>query len=395
MDTETIRTSHMVVGGAALARDATGRVVFVDGALPDETVLVRYRSNKRDFATADVVEVFDASPNRVVEACEMWHRGCGGCDWQHIKPEAQLTFKTEMVREALTRTAKIEYPPVVRGAAIEPWGYRTTVRLGVSANGRVGFRSRRSHDLVLIDACPVAHPRINEMLASVTAYRSEEITLRVGLSTGDFSAWGDAGGEIFGLGAGITHHLRTAVHEDVGGHRFVVSAGSFFQPSPAAAELLVAAVTRATAGMKLEECSVVDAYGGVGLFAATVARLARHVVVVEASPSACADASHNLSDQRANGRAEVFECRVEDWEPTAADLVIADPARSGLDKQAVARLVATGASRFVLVSCDAGSLARDARLLIDNGYAHRVTEVFDLFPNTSHIETVSQFDIAM
>jgi 23S rRNA (uracil1939-C5)-methyltransferase len=392
METEVLRTSHMVVGGAALARDASGRVVFVSGAIADETVLVRYRTSKKDFATADVAEVIEPSPHRVLQACEAWHRGCGGCDWQHIEPEAQLRFKTSIVREALTRTAKLEYPSVVIGASIVPWGYRTTVRVGVDPNGHVGFRSRRSHDLVITQSCPVAHPRINDMLASVTADRTEEITLRVGVTKDELAAWGDVGGEIFGLGVGITHGLHAVVHEDVGGHRFTVSAGSFFQSSPEAAQMLVDAVGRAVADMRLSDCSVIDAYAGVGLFAATIARRAHHVVLIEASPSACADARHNLAEERASGRAEVIECRVEDWESTRADLVIADPARSGLDKLAVARLVATGALRIVLVSCDPASLARDTKLLAESGYVHRVTEVFDVFPNTSHIETVTRFD---
>ncbi len=392
MEVEELRPSHMVVGGAALARDVNGRVVFVSGAIAGETVRVTYRTKKKDFAVADVAEVLHASPSRVAEVCEAWNRGCGGCDWMHIEPQAQLRFKTEMVREALTRTSKLENPTVVAGGAIAPWGYRTTVRVGVHPSGRVGFRSRRSHELVLTDACPVAHPRINDMLESVTADRTEEVTLRVGVANDELAAWADTGGEIFGLGAGITHGLHAVVHEDVNGHRFMVSAGSFFQSSPEAAELLIAAVGRAAFGMKLDACSVVDAYGGVGLFAATVARHAHHVVLVEASPSACADARHNLALQRGDGRCEVIECRVEDWEPTAADLVIADPARSGLDRLAVERLIATNAARIVLVSCDAGSMARDTRLLVERGYAHQTTEVFDVFPNTSHIEAVTRFD---
>jgi 23S rRNA (uracil1939-C5)-methyltransferase len=391
-DSRELRTAQMVAGGAALARDSNGRVVFVSGALPDETVLVSYRTTKKDYATADVAEVLDASPSRVVPACEAWHRGCGGCNWQHIEPSAQIEFKADIVREALARTGKIAHPRVEVGGATEPWGYRTTVRVAVDPSGRVGFRSRRSHDLVLTQSCPVAHPRINEMLAAVTADRTEEISLRVGVDHNELAAWGDTGAEIFGLGVGISHGLHAVVHEEVRGHRFRVSAGSFFQASPAAAGLLVDAVAHAVADIDLGKCTVIDAYGGVGLFAATVARRAGHVVLVEASPSACSDARHNLAEQRDVGRAEVVECRLEDWEAVEADVVIADPARSGLDKLAIERLVHTGAQRLVLVSCDAGSLARDARLLADEGYAHRGTVVFDVFPNTSHIEAVTRFD---
>jgi 23S rRNA (uracil1939-C5)-methyltransferase len=111
------------------------------------------------------------------------------------------------------------------------------------------------------------------------------------------------------------------------------------------------------------------------------------VTLIEGSPSACADARVNLEGQRAT----IVESRVEDWLPLAADLVIADPARHGLDREAVSVLVRTGAPVIVLVSCDTGSLARDARLLVAIGYDHDGTQVVDAFPNTSHIETVSRF----
>ena len=378
----------MVVGGAALARDANGRVVFVSGALPNEAVAVEYRSSKKDFATADVIEVLEASVHRVEPPCEAWHRGCGGCDWQHIDPAAQLMFKTEMVREALTRTARIDSPGVVAGASGSPWAYRTTVRVAVDPSGGVGFRSRRSHDVVVIASCPVAAHPINDMLTNLRAANTAEVTLRVGLASGMATAWGAPDSIITGVDDDVLTTGDSVVYEDVRGCTLRVSAASFFQSSPDAAGLLVDAVARATADLDLSTCTVIDAYGGVGLFAATVAREAVRVVVVESSSAACADARYNLRHISAH----VVESRVEHWQPEPADLVIADPARSGLDRAAIERLVATGASRLVLVSCDAGSLARDARLLRDHGYRHVSTEVFDVFVNTSHIETVSRFD---
>ena len=388
METDVLRTSHMVVGGAALARDENGRVVFVEGALPGEVVAVRYRSVKKDFATAEVVHIVEESPHRVDPSCEAWHRGCGGCDWLHIEPTAQLAMKCEIVTEALSRTARVADPVVVPGGSVPPWAYRTTMRAAVGSNGRLGLRSRRSHDVVTLDHCPVDHSGINKMLRTVTVAGTDEVTLRIGVSSNEMAVWGDTGAQIAGLAKEVQVGTDTAVHEEVAGHRFRVSAGSFFQSSPQAAELLVGTVTRLLADIDLRMCTVIDAYGGVGLFAATVAREALRVVLVEASASACADARYNLRGQRA----EIVERRLEAWRPVAADVVIADPARSGLDTVAAARLAGTGASGIILVSCDIGSLARDTRLLRELGYVHRGTEVLDLFPNTSHIEAVTRFD---
>jgi 23S rRNA (uracil1939-C5)-methyltransferase len=175
------------------------------------------------------------------------------------------------------------------------------------------------------------------------------------------------------------------VHEVVAGSRLQVSAASFFQSGPAAAELLLAAVREAS-GASFDAHTVIDAYGGVGLFASAVD--GAHVSVVEGSASACADAVANLAGRRA----KVVHSTVEQWKPRRADLVIADPSRSGLGRQAISVLCATEASLIVLVSCDPVSLARDAGLLRDLGYEHMQSTVFDLFPQTHHVEVVTTFD---
>ena len=373
METIDLDALHMVVGGDALARETSGRVVFVSGAIAGETVRVNLTMAKKDFARATVDEVLVASPDRVTPPCEAWHRGCGGCDWQHIAPGAQLSHKTAIVTEALTRTARVADPLVTAAGSVEPWGYRTTIRLARSRRG-LGFRSRHSHDVVPISECPVAAPAVNAVLAAAgdTDGRAGDLTIRVSVATGATS----------------TTHTDALIEEDVAGRRLRVSIGSFFQSSPQAAELLVAAVGRALADVDLSSSLVIDAYGGVGLFAATAAAAAREVVLIEGSAAACADARHNLAGRNAT----IVNSRVEDWTPIEADVVIADPARAGLDQEAAAVLVATRAPRLVLVSCDTGSLARDTKLLVASGYAHRWTDVIDAFPNTSHIETVTRFD---
>jgi 23S rRNA (uracil1939-C5)-methyltransferase len=171
---------------------------------------------------------------------------------------------------------------------------------------------------------------------------------------------------------------------------------SFFQSSLEAAGLLVKAVRQAAGERALSgvDGRVIDAYGGVGLFAATLLSADVPVTVVESSESSCRDAKINLSqhlEQTLNTDlpSEIINSNVEQWSPVPAGLVIADPARTGLGPQAVSRLVATNAPRIVLVSCDAVAGARDLRLLIDAGYELEQTTVLDLFPHTPHIETVS------
>ena len=179
------------------------------------------------------------------------------------------------------------------------------------------------------------------------------------------------------------------MHEEVAGVRLQVSMESFFQASREAAELLVDAVARAAHGaLDGFDGPVVDAYGGVGLFAATVVPTGVQCVVVESSESACADAYANLRSHSA----EVVQARFEHWVTQPAGLVIADPARSGLGKPGVATIVETRAPRVVLVSCDAVAAARDARLLVDAGYRPLSVEVLDLFPHTHHTEVVASYE---
>jgi 23S rRNA (uracil1939-C5)-methyltransferase len=166
--------------------------------------------------------------------------------------------------------------------------------------------------------------------------------------------------------------------------------GSFFQSGPQGAELLVEAVRRAApelVGARL----VVDAYAGVGMLAACATDPLSRVIAVETSRSACADAERNLGHRDAR----VVRGEVGGWhaEPgTAVDVVLADPARSGLGRPGVAALARLAAPVLVLVSCDAASLGRDARLLAVSGYRHERSELVDTFPHTTHIEAVTRFE---
>ncbi len=287
--------------------------------------------------------------------------------------------------EALTRTGKLIEPVVELGSSVPPWAYRTTLRLA-SGSHRLGLRARHSHDVIELEACPVSHPLLQELLATVRTRGDGEVSLRVGAATEQRSAWiVDGEVELLDVPTDVAIGSDAAVHEVVAGNTFRVSAASFFQSGPAAAELLVGAV-RDACGDMVEGAVIVDAYGGVGLFAAALD--GRRVTMVEESDSACADAAINLAGRRA----EIVSSSVERWRPRRADLVVADPSRTGLGRQAVAVLSATEARRIVLVSCDPVSLARDAGLLRESGYDHTRSTVYDLFPQTHHVEVVTTFD---
>ena len=392
MDSQQVRIERLVAGGDALGRLSDGRVVFVPGALPDEVVDIEITHTKADFARAKLLQIVTASPHRITPPCEHVARGCGGCSWQHLASAAQVTAKVEIVREALRRNGKITDIDIIAGGRVSDRGARTTLRMAVDSNGRLGFRRGSSHDVVDTPVCMVAHPLLNELIHAVRARDADEVTLRCGVMTGERSAWvhdEDGRGTLSGLPHDVRVGHEAIVHEVVSGVKLQVSMASFFQASLEGAEMLVNAVREAAGEHALSGADgpIIDAYGGVGLLSATLVSRSTPIVLIESNTSACADARVNLSDYNAT----ITRGSVEQWRPEPAGVVIADPSRSGLGAAGVARLVQTRAPRIVLVSCDAVAGARDTRLLLDAGYGCCQATVLDLFPHTPHVEVVSTF----
>ena len=391
-----MRFERLVAGGDALGHLADGRVIFVPGALPGELVDVQITQAKKDFARGTVASIVEPSEHRVAPPCEHVARGCGGCSWQHLDVAQHMEAKVAIVREALRRNGKIETLEVTAGGFVPPTASRTTLRMAVTPDGRLGFRRGGSHDVIDTPTCLVAHPMLNEFIGDVRVTGATEATLRCGVTTGEVGIWlHDEDGEdvpgatVTGLPSHVVVGRKAMLHEVVQGVSLQVSMASFFQASQVAAELLVSAVNDAAGDSSLsgEYGPIIDAYGGVGLFTATLVDTDIPVVLVESNPSACSDARSNLHDHDVS----IEQIAVEQWRVQDAGLVIADPARNGLGAMGVNAIVATEAKRIVLVSCDAVAGARDIRLLLDAGYACEGVTVLDLFPNTPHVEVVSSF----
>ncbi len=384
--------SAIAAGGDAIARQDDGRVIFVSGALPGERVRAQVHTIKKDYAKATVVEVVDPSADRAEPPCAAHRRGCGGCPWQHVERAAQRRLKRDIVADALRRIGHFDDGEIeVRSAASGPTALRTTIRVAVDPSGRGGHRRSQSHDAVPTDACAAAHPRLEELLVEARFPGAAEVVLRVGLAGGERAADPDAAMAAAVVPADVALGSDASVHEEIAGVRFRISMASFFQAGPAAAEALVAEVDAAVGDALPRGGHLVDAYAGVGLFAATIAlRRGATVTAVENNESAAADARVNLGFLEA----EICDVEVGRWrhKGSSVDVIVADPARPGLGRPGVAALVAADPARLVLVSCDPASLARDARLLADSGYHPSGSVLVDAFPDTVHLEAVTRFD---
>ena len=392
-----ITVGNLVAGGDAIARLPSGKIVFIEGALPGEVVDFELTVTKKDFSRGTVVRVIEPSADRVVPPCPHVQRGCGGCQWQHMSASGQFEAKARIAAESLTRVGRlplseqlIERSMIRR--AVYSTHYRTTVRVAFDGEGRAGFRRKGSNEVVGVDECLVAHPLINKVLPHLSARPGSdvEVTLRCSTTTEVVGGivHGDAD-EVRGLEVLDVMGSDARLIETVNDVDLVVSMGAFFQSGPGAAALLVDTVRRLAGPEALSGTygQVVDAYGGGGLFAATLVPSHVPVTLIEENPWAVDDARHNLSARSSN----IIESSVENWEAQPAGLVIADPARTGMGRAAVDVLAATNAPVFVLVSCDAAAGARDARLLAEVGYELEDYAVLDLFPHTNHLEMVMRF----
>ncbi len=370
-------------GGHCVARHE-GRVVFVRHALPGERVraVVTDGHYASKFWRADAVEVLEPSADRVVPPCPWAGPGrCGGCDLQHASLPAQRALKTAVVREQLSRLAGLEVDVEVEPVPGDDdgLGWRTRVQWAVGDDGRAGLRRHRSHEVVPVDHCRIAHPDVDA--AGVTGRSWPGVaSVEVAVST-------TRGGTLVlpdGRGPG-------ALTETVGEHDFRVTGGGFWQVHPGAAGTLLGVVLDGLEPRTGE--TALDLYAGVGLFAASLADrvgATGRVTCVEADRVAVEDARHNLAGRPQvrveRGRVDHVLRRLH---LRTADVVVLDPPRSGAGKAVVDLISGVGARRIAYVACDPAALARDLRWFGDRAYRLDTIRAFDLFPMTHHVECVA------
>jgi len=421
-----LKAGEVAHGGWCVARPADGPVIFVRHALPGERVLARVTEVTTRLARAEAVQILAASPDRVEPPCPHARPGgCGGCDWQHAALPAQRSLKAAVVRQQLRRLAGLDVDvtvePLPGDAGAGPGaglGWRTRVQFAVREDGVAGLRAHRSHEVIDVGRCLIAHPAITGLgltglrwdgVASVEAVVSAESGECAVIISADRKPRRGAGrpgpaSEIAAdsvlrrAGGGLTPlRGRPYLSQHAAGRDWRVSAGAFWQVHPGAADALAGAVT---AWLDPQPGDVaLDLYCGTGLFAGVLARAVGPggtVIGVEADHAAVRDARHNLREwpwARVH-RGEVAALLRPDGERNAlpaASLVVADPPRSGLAREVVEYLgaPANGAVRFAYVSCDPATLARDIGLLTARGWALAGLRAFDAFPMTHHVECVA------
>ena len=385
-------------GGKAVAHAPDGRVVFVEYGIPGERVVAEITDEHAGYLEATAVQVLEASPHRVEAPCAYFGR-CGGCQLQHIDYPEQLRLKTGVVRDQLVRIGKFDATfaaSTVREmlGMDEPWGYRTHVRFTARRDGEVGFMQRGTHRFMRIDRCAIATDAVNRVLdaAQGRIMQAHQLTIRAGERTGDLMVqpkiqWRPGRPHPRGIESGQAHYTETLL-----GVTYRISGPAFFQVNTRQAERLVSLVIERV--REAQPRVVIDAYAGVGTFAALLAPEVEQVVTIEESAAAGDDAEVNLAPFANVTRVvEKVEAVLAGMTPDP-DVVVIDPPRAGILPEVVQAILDSTAKRVVYVSCDPGTLARDLRLLVDGGFALREVQPVDMFPQTQHIECVSVLDRA-
>src|SRR3954447_15745523 len=389
-------------GGHCVARHE-GRVVFVRHTLPGERVVVRVTEDRHPgFCRADAVEVLEASPDRVERPCPYSGPGlCGGCDWQHVAPAAQRELKAAVVREQMARLAGLpDVDLTVEELPGGPLRWRSRARFAVDRSGAAGLRRHRSHDVVVVDDCPIT---VESGARAVLGQRwpgagavDVSVDSTGAVTTTTLAPRGrPTSSRVVRPGGDLPEEPSTRAERHAGGRDWEVEGTGFWQVHPAAADALVDAVA-GFAQVRPGE-TVLDLYAGVGLFGGALAPAAGtdgRVVCVESDEAGCAAADVNLA---ALPRAGVWQGEVDPEGLEALlpelgappDVVVLDPPRAGAGRQVSRLLAGTGARAVVYVACDPAALARDVAAFGEAGYRLAGITGFDAFPMTAHVECVA------
>jgi len=421
----TLKIEKLVYGGEGLGH-SEGNTVFVPFVLPGEEVAFRPIERKKKFVRAALTQVVTPAADRATPSCPHFTH-CGGCHYQHIPYESQLAHKSQILRETLARLGRVTWEGEIHTHASPPLGYRNRAQWkvrwadeGGAQRGVVGYHRGGSAAVLGVEQCPILAPALQETLQSL---RHAVGSGSLPASLREVEAFSDAAGkqlllnasftDIEGNGRKLFEKLREvapaaasillhntqkdAFHLEgpgflpypVGNDSFRVGHLSFFQINRFLLEEMVAAVTASESGE-----TALDLFAGVGLFSVPLARKFARTIAVEANEAAVRDLAGNIEAAGVTVQAVTAEAgNFLSGHKQTADLVVLDPPRAGIGAETVASLRRIAAPRITYLSCDPATLARDLSGLLDKttaGSSYRIREVhlFDIFPQTFHIETL-------
>lgn len=421
-----------------------GFTLFVKRALPGETVRAKVIKLKKQYGFARLIEIIQASPERVEPICPIY-KHCGGCQLQHLSYEEQLRQKRQVVMDNLERIGGLDLNQVVVHPTLgmeTPWRYRNKAQVPIGErDGELigGFYRQGSHEIIDMQECLIQHEandqviqRVKEIASKlgIPAYDEEKhqgllrhVVAKYGFATNQLMLVLITNGnaiprqtELIEQLTGSFPNLKSIVqnintkrtnvifgsetkvlwgegyiYDTIGEIRFAISAQSFYQVNPVQTKVLYETAL-AYADLQGHE-TVIDAYCGIGTISLFLAQKAKKVYGVEIVPQAIEDAKRNAQLNNMDnvefivGEAETI---IPQWKAQGmtADVICVDPPRKGCDPALLEAIIAMRPKRVVYVSCNPSTLARDLNILAEGGYQVKEVQPVDMFPQTAHVECV-------
>jgi 23S rRNA (uracil1939-C5)-methyltransferase len=426
------KIEKLVYGGEGLARE-NGEAIFAPFVLPGEEVEIEITERKKKLLRGRAIQVLEAAPQRIDPRCP--HFGvCGGCDYQHMPYDMQLRIKEEILRETLRRIGRIEWKDAITLHPSPPWEYRNRAQWKVrsareagsgktsSEGSAIGYFHARSTALCPVHTCSIISPKL---FATFQTLRQALAAGELPLTLLEIEAFADAADDELLLTATCSSLPRAAdpllqalkqltpsaksvlLRDAPGGRMALLGSGflqyqvlqtthrvghlSFFQVN----RFLVSEMARVVCDLAGTGELALDLYAGVGLFAALLAEKFSAVTAVEADPASARDLEAIARSRRntvtvRNQPANLFlndskRKRVS----RSPDVIVVDPPRAGLEHGVAEQLSGVAAHNVLYVSCDPSTLARDLAKLCSQAYTLRELHLFDMFPQTYHIESVA------
>lgn len=432
--------------GEGIAR-IDGYPIFVKGALTGEKVAIKIIKTNKNYGYGKILEILEPSQSRVTPSCELYKK-CGGCNLQHMSYEKQLKFKKSRVEDCLKKIGGFKNIKVEDTLGmVEPHRYRNKVMLPIGkeeGKSVVGFYAPRSHNIIDMDTCLIQHEEGDKVVEiikywmdtyNIKAYdenntsreamkdRVRHVMVRKGYKTGEVMVVivtsskhlphkeelialltknieglksiiqninDKATNVVLGLKS-ITLWGSDTIKDYIGEFHFNISPLSFFQVNPFQTEVLYGKALE-FAGLTGEEV-VFDAYCGTGTISLFLSQKAKKVYGVEIVPEAIEDAKINAMENKVNnveflvGEAEKVIPQMVD-QNIYADVMVVDPPRKGCGRELLDSIGIMQPKTLVYVSCDPSTLARDMAILVGKGYEVEKVQPVDMFPFSSHVETI-------
>ena len=420
------KIDKLIYGGYGLGR-VFDKAIFVPKVIPDETVRVKITKDKGDYYFGELVEIIKPAKERIDAPCPYFNH-CGGCDYQHIKYQSQLSFKENIFFETIKRVGglnEIPINPIIPSP--EPFHYRLKAQLKTSRTGErvnLGYFKKDSHSFIPIEECIICHKKINALINVLLKlseqnllYHLDEIEIiyskltdKLLLSLSENKINKNRLENLYSIIkkrineiTGVLSLKKTKV--DCVGKNFIeervkdidyrVTSESFFQVNYSLHELLVNQIMKLVSPRKKD--NILDIYSGVGTFSLPIALKANYVYGIDESESSIRDALYNQKSNKIKN-CEFLKAKAEDClialknKKVTCNTVLINPPRSGCSEKVKKSIISFNPLNIIYLSCNPSTLGRDLSFFIRSGYEIKSIQPIDQFPQTYHIEALAKLE---